>query len=170
MPDPTPAEEHWTAKLPKKRMASGALFFDEAGRVLLVKPTYTAGWDYPGGVVEADETPYAAACREIEEELGLSKSLGRLLVVDWEPPSEEIPLEGLMTVFDGGELSEAEIGAIRVPENELHGFELCPPELVRDRMPAHLARRALAAIRARESGGTSYLENGYTVGADCSGP
>lgn len=145
-------------------MASGAVFFDEDGRVLIVKPTYTAGWDYPGGVVEADETPYDAACREIEEELGLTKKLGRLLVVDWEPPSQEIPLEGLGTVFDGGVLSADEIASIRLQESELGAFELCAPADVYDRMPAHLARRAAATVHARDTGTTAYLENGYPVG------
>lgn len=38
-------------------------------------------WELPGGVVEANESPYAAAVREIGEELGLPAAVGRLLVV-----------------------------------------------------------------------------------------
>jgi 8-oxo-dGTP diphosphatase len=39
------------------RVASGALFFDTQGRILLVKPTYKDGWEIPGGYVEPGETP-----------------------------------------------------------------------------------------------------------------
>jgi 8-oxo-dGTP diphosphatase len=52
------------------RVAAGALFCDDAGRVLLVKPTYKEGWDLPGGYVEPGETPTEACVREIKEELG----------------------------------------------------------------------------------------------------
>jgi len=38
--------------LPMKRMGSGALFFDSAGRILIVKPSYKDVWEIPGGVVE----------------------------------------------------------------------------------------------------------------------
>ena len=55
----------FTATLPRKRMGAGVLLSDELGRVLLVEPTYKPSWEVPGGVVEADESPRAAAhlCR-----------------------------------------------------------------------------------------------------------
>src|SRR5882762_554164 len=85
------------------RVAAGVLFRDAAGRVLLVKPTYKAGWDIPGGYVEPGESPKRAAEREILEELGLEVRPGRLLVVDWAPH----PNEGdkLLFIFDGGQLN-----------------------------------------------------------------
>jgi ADP-ribose pyrophosphatase YjhB (NUDIX family) len=48
-------------------MAAGVLLFDADGRVLLVEPTYKPYWELPGGVVEADESPHTAACRELKE-------------------------------------------------------------------------------------------------------
>jgi len=33
-------------------MGSGTLFFDSAGRILIVKPSYKDVWEIPGGVVE----------------------------------------------------------------------------------------------------------------------
>lgn len=43
-------------------VAAGVLLFDEDDRVLLVDPTYKAGWEFPGGVVEAARPRPAPVC------------------------------------------------------------------------------------------------------------
>src|SRR2546427_4897446 len=60
-----------TPPMATPRIAAGVLFRDPDGRVLLVKPTYKAGWDIPGGYVEPGESPKQAALREVREELGI---------------------------------------------------------------------------------------------------
>ena len=67
------------------RVAAGALFFDDQGRVLLVHPTYKDTWDIPGGYVERGESPAAACRRELKEELGIDRKPLRLITVDWAP-------------------------------------------------------------------------------------
>ena len=91
----------YSATLPRKRMAAGVLLRDDSGRVLLVEPAYKDYWEVPGGCVEADESPYDAAVREVKEELGLSIAPGRLLVADWVPPRPD-RTEGVIFVYDGG--------------------------------------------------------------------
>ena len=54
---------------------------DEQGRVLLVRILDTDNWATIGGAVEPDETPELAACREAEEEAGVTLRLGSLLGV-----------------------------------------------------------------------------------------
>jgi 8-oxo-dGTP pyrophosphatase MutT (NUDIX family) len=152
----------FTATLPVKRMAAGVLLFDDAGRVLLVEPTYKEHWEIPGGTVEADESPYAAACRELTEELGLSRTPGRLLVLDWVPPRPP-RTEGVMLLFDGGRLTEREIGGLTVPAEELRGFAFCAAQEASARLPAPLTRRVAAAVRALETGAVAYLEDGLAV-------
>ncbi len=55
----------------RKRMTVGvrAVLLD-GRRVLLVKHTYTPGWQFPGGGVEPGETAETAAAREALEETG----------------------------------------------------------------------------------------------------
>ena len=58
-------------------VSAGALVFDRAGRLLILKPTYKSGWTIPGGVLETDgETPGDAGRREVAEELGLHIDAG----------------------------------------------------------------------------------------------
>ena len=152
----------YTATLPRKRMGSAVLLSDPAGRVLLVEPTYKAYWEIPGGAVDGDESPHAAAARELKEELGLPVQLGRLLVTDWVPPRPE-RTEGLMMVYDGGILAPEQAEQIQLPADELRSWAWCTEQEAADRLSELLARRISAAIRARAEGTAVYLENGFFV-------
>lgn len=152
----------YTAGLARKRMGSAVLFTDAADRVLLVEPAYKDYWEIPGGAVEADESPYEAAARELKEELGLSVTPGRLLVADWVPPRPG-RTEGVMFVYDGGRLSPDQTTQISLPPQELTGWAWCTPAEVRRRMTPLLARRVQAALEVRPGGSTAYLEFGRRV-------
>jgi len=145
-----------------KRMAAGVLFCDPARRVLLVEPTYKPQWEIPGGSVEADESPYVAAVRELQEELGLSVPVGRLLVVDWVPPGP-LRTEGIMLVYDGGALGPAQTEQIRLPQQELRSWAWCTIAEIRQRASDLLARRIIAAVHAQADATTRYLEAGHPV-------
>ena len=149
----------FTASLPRKRMAAAVLFSDERGRVLLVEPAYKPDWEIPGGTVEADESPYAAAVREVAEELGLRVRPGRLLVVDWVPPQPN-RTDGLMLVFDGGLLPAEQVARIELPAAELLSWAWSTPHESGERLSARLARRVTAAVQARADNVTAYLEDG----------
>ncbi|MGL5856807.1 MAG: NUDIX domain-containing protein [Angustibacter sp.] len=149
------------------RMAAGALFVDDAGRPLLVKPTYKDGWDIPGGYVEPGESPRAACIREVHEELGLTITANRLLVIDWAPA----PHEGdkLLFIFDGGTLTREQVDAVRLAPDELERAEHVARGELGTRLPARLERRLLAALDACQEGTHTYLEHGAAVGAGAAG-
>ncbi|WP_073265807.1 NUDIX domain-containing protein [Cryptosporangium aurantiacum] len=151
----------YTATLPTKRAAAAVLFTDGEGRVLLVEPTYKPDWEIPGGAVDLNESPFAAASREVMEELGLAITPGRLLVTDWVPP-RGTRTEGLMFVF-AGQLREPDLAAIRLPAEELRSWRWCTEAEAEERMSPLLARRVRAALRAADHDSTLYLENGEVV-------
>jgi ADP-ribose pyrophosphatase YjhB (NUDIX family) len=155
--------DQYVASLARKRMAAGALFRDSAGRVLLVEPTYKPTWELPGGAVEENESPVAACRREVAEELGLDRPVGRVLAVDWVPSRPERP-EGLILVYDGGVLPPADIGAIRLQAEELAAYEFAEQPQVEGRVSPLLGRRIAACIDAVTVGGVASLENGRPAG------
>ncbi len=140
-------------------MAAGALCRDGAGRVLLVDPVYRDTWDLPGGAVEAEESPHAACRREVAEELGLDRPVGRVLAVDWVPSRPERP-EGLIVVYDGGVLTTKDIEAIVVRDGELAGFAFMVPGQVAARVTPLVARRITACLEALAAGPVASLEDG----------
>lgn len=66
---------------PRKIAAASTLCRDPDGRMLLVYDRFRRMWTIPGGVIDADEEPGAAARRETWEETGVKVDIGRLLGV-----------------------------------------------------------------------------------------
>lgn len=143
-------------------MGAAVLFTDVVGRALLVEPVYKDYWEIVGGCVEENEAPRQAAAREVKEELGKTVTPGRLLVVDWVPPRPD-RTEGVMFVYDGGPLDEQSTADIHLPPDELSRWAWCDREQVEQRMSPLLARRVIAALRAKAEGMAFDLENGFQV-------
>ncbi|MFI1561718.1 NUDIX domain-containing protein [Streptomyces sp. NPDC020490] len=145
-------------------LAAGVLLFDEQDRVLLVDPTYKAGWEFPGGVVEPGEAPARAGMREVAEETGIQlDDVPRLLVVDWEAPAPP-GYGGLRLLFDGGLLDSAEAARLLLPGPELRDWRFVTEQEAADMLPPVRYERLRWALRARERGAALYLEAGVPCG------
>jgi 8-oxo-dGTP diphosphatase len=91
----------------------------EAGKVLLTRRgermSMAGKWEFPGGKLEAGESPQAALVREVAEELGLEITVGKRL--------------GRGTSLHDGRRIELEVyrshrrgGELRLVEHEEHGW------------------------------------------------
>ncbi len=161
MPDPvsggfSPAEEAaWYARLPTMFGAAAALFTDQGGQVLLVKPNYRAHWSLPGGILEHGEPPHEGCRREVKEEIGLDITPGRLLVVGWAGPDEVRPRPVVHFVFDGGVL--ADDVPIELQEDELDDYRFVAPAEAPGYLPPIISARVALAVSGRDTGTTAYL-------------
>ncbi|MFF8679592.1 NUDIX domain-containing protein [Streptomyces sp. CA-100214] len=161
----TPDYATYIAGLPRVLAGAAALFRDADGRVLLVEPNYREGWALPGGTIESDdgETPRQGAWRETLEEIGLDVRLGRLLAVDWVGGTGRPPIVAYL--YDGGVLSEDDLKAIRLQEEELLSWRLVPRGELGTHLLGTLHGRVLAALDVLTDGaGPAELENGVRVG------
>jgi len=70
-----PRFRRWSMRATQTRftVTAGALIFNDAGQVLLLKHRFRAGsgWGIPGGFLEVGEQPEEALRRELREEIGL---------------------------------------------------------------------------------------------------
>lgn len=112
---------------------------DDAGRVLLVRHSYTGVWGLVGGAVEVGESPAEAAVREAREEIGVEVELGKIVCAVGGPDYEleypngdrcafvaiafEAKLRGEEIVADGVETTDVGwFSPAELPEIELNGF------------------------------------------------
>lgn len=142
----------YIAGLPKILAGAAVLFRDTAGRVLILEPNYRDGWALPGGTIESDqgETPRAAAHRETVEEIGLDVPPGPLLAIDWMSGTDRPPIASYL--YDGGVLSQEQLDAIVLQEEELDSWRLVPAADLDAYGPPWLASRIRAALAALAAG------------------
>ena len=78
-----------------------AVIFDGERRTLLCHRTDRDVWNLPGGRVEADEAPWDAVVREVEEETGLRVQVERLIGVYAVPQKQDLVFNFLCHATDG---------------------------------------------------------------------
>ena len=156
LPEPEPEPE----LVPAIPASAGALIFDRAGRLLILKPTYKSGWTIPGGVMEADgETPWEACQREVREECGLEVRAGRLKCVDFRRPRPGRP-GGMRFLFDCGAFGDASLGTVVLQPEEISEYMLVPLPAALEMLRGPVRRRVRAAARAKTF---VYLQEGRPV-------
>jgi 8-oxo-dGTP diphosphatase len=141
--------------LPAIPVSAGALIFDPAGRLLILKPTYKSGWTIPGGVMEADgESPWEACQREVREETGLEVSRGRLAAMDFRP-AKPGRLAGIRYLFDCGQVDDEALAEVKLQPEEISESRLVPLTEAFTLLRGPISRRVQSAAQ-----GHFYLEDG----------
>jgi 8-oxo-dGTP pyrophosphatase MutT (NUDIX family) len=114
----------WHLRRPHHEGALVAIYVGRA--LLLVKSSYRAEWNFPGGSVRPGEAPEAAAQREMEEEIGL-------------PSYPLVPAGSVSGIWHGRrdrvhffELHLDGLPALRLDNREIIAAQLASPDELRD--------------------------------------
>ncbi|MFE5596550.1 NUDIX domain-containing protein [Streptomyces sp. NPDC056549] len=150
--------KEWLATLVRAYAGTSVLVTDTEGRVLIVKPTYRDGWQFPGGVVDKDESPDECAHRELLEETGLDLPMRGIVAVTWSPPGKRLDLPAINLVFDAGAVPAGT--EVTLQEDELEAYEWAAPEEADTLLLPSAASRMHAALAARTSGIVPFLPSG----------
>ena len=161
-PAPLPPAQYY-ASLPRHIAGAGAIIHDDAGRILLLRPTYRDDtWEIPGGGLDAGEDPLACVQREAKEELGIDLAPGRLLAVDWVPEQADGRPALANYLFDGGVLSHDDAARRLLLDGDEHAeWRLASPSQWEELLVPHMVRRLQACSRALAAGTTAYLQHGW---------
>ena len=82
-------------------------------------------WEFPGGKVEADETPQQALKREIHEELDVKIEVGELIdTIEYDYPTFHLSMDCFLCVVVDGEIILKEAEAARwLGKDELYSVD-----------------------------------------------
>ena len=106
----------------------------ENGRVFATQRGYgdfKDGWEFPGGKIEAGESPEQAMVREIREELDTEIRVERLLrTVEWDYPTFHLSMDCFICKIESGDLHLREHEAARWLDLEhLNDVDWLPADL-----------------------------------------
>ena len=110
-----------------------AVIFDERGRIFATQRGYGEWkdwWEFPGGKMEAGETPQQALKREIREELDAEIEIGPLLrTIDYDYPTFHLTMRCFKCKLSESHVTLLEHEAARwLNPGELHSVQWLPAD------------------------------------------
>ncbi|MFI6449379.1 NUDIX domain-containing protein [Kitasatospora sp. NPDC050543] len=154
--------EEFVPTLPHGIAYASFLFTDADGRVLALRSVLDASvLNFPGGLLDPGEDLLGCARRETVEELGFlpadaRRAVPRLLVLSFTAPRPPWPWK-VGAVFDGGVITDEEIGRIVLDPTEHTGYALRNVEEWAAVADERRARILYAAMESRRTGRAVYL-------------
>ena len=117
----------------KKIRVVAAIIIDD-GKVFSTKRGYgefQGGWEFPGGKIEANETPEDALVREIKEELDTEIEVVELLdTVEYDYPTFHLSMDCFICNIKSGDLVLKEHEAAKwLSKDELDSVDWLPADL-----------------------------------------
>lgn len=115
-------------------IVAAAVILDGARVLLTQRPggTHLAGaWEFPGGKLEAGESPEDALRREIVEELGVTIDVGDIVdVTFWRYPAKDVLLLFYRAQIASGEVANLGVAAHAwVAPEDLDGYTFPPADV-----------------------------------------
>ncbi|MFI9787375.1 NUDIX domain-containing protein [Kitasatospora sp. NPDC051984] len=178
LPHPDPERSNWLppeefiAALPRATAYASLYITDQHGQPVLLnssvyKPDKGQIWQFPGGQMDAGESPTEAAIRETRQETGLTLTCGRLLAVHFLPPEQTWPANKFGLIFDGGPLSPEQLASIQLDPAEHSAWDARTVEQWGDVLNPRSLDRLQQVAKAAKTGSTAYIEHLGTSFNDC---
>ncbi|KJY42126.1 hypothetical protein VR41_09270 [Streptomyces sp. NRRL B-1568] len=153
----------YVATLPKATLYGALYFTDTEGRPFQLRSSlHTNRWQFPGGDTDPGETPWETAVRETREETGIAfTGEPRLLAMQFLPPCAGWTTCKVGFVFDGGTLTEEDLGRIVLDPGEHTEWQVRPMAEWAQALNTPTWERLAAVHVARRTGTPAYLETRY---------
>ena len=151
------SRKDYLESLPRKRMGVGCLLFNAEEKVLLLKPTYKDNWLFPGGVIEANESPRQACIREVREEIGIECQPEGLLCIDYVSETENNN-ESVQFIFWGEIIADSV--EIILAQEEICAYQFWELKQAIGKLGIHSRRRLNKCLNDWHCQTTIYLEDG----------
>lgn len=145
---------------PKKRAGSGMLIFNKKDELLILKPTYLDRWLCPGGGVEENESPFEAAKRECEEEIGIELKDVWPAYINYREAQPDGQEDMIQFMFTTNPVGDDFLASLTLQNDEIEDAKFVPISDLSNYLSEVRARTVIAYCQNRNGRHAIYLENG----------